>query len=615
MHRRATRRHGGGEPGTGGHGRPLSQPRDHPGGRAVMPAVDPITFQVLKASLGGIVQEMQNSLFRTGYSTIIRESQDASCALMAPDGKVVAQHVVLPLHIGAFGACCESVLRVFGDRIAPGDAFLINHPYEGGSPHAPDFAVITPFFGDDRLLAFCGSMAHKSDIGGPVPGSCSATAREIYNEGLHLPAVRLEAAGEPQTDVTRIVAANSRTPDVVLGDIRGQLGSARLGERRLAELVDRQGPGALPAYIEQLLRVTEERVRREVHEWPDGEAAAERFVDDDGVDLGKPLRVHARVRKQGDQITFDFMGTTDQARGPANIRPPLLQAACAYVLIALIDPGMDINAGLFSAFALRARPGSLVDPHFPAAVNTYNPTVHAVIDALFDAMSRIVPGRGRADGSASRSFIVGGAGRRPGTRYVQYELFGGGSGATASHDGVSATTVNQTNGRIASIEIVESEFPTRVRRFEPVPDSGGPGRQRGGLAFLREYENLQPAQFALRSTRHDMPPRGAGSGRPGGTGRLLVDPDAAEPRELPARTARHELSPGDVFQLRTPGGGGYGDPLERDPEAVRRDVEEGYVTADRAADDYGVALVMADGSWYVECEATARLRARVRDQR
>ncbi|MGH3666214.1 MAG: hydantoinase B/oxoprolinase family protein, partial [Egibacteraceae bacterium] len=450
------------------------------------------------------------------------------------------------------------------------------------------------------------------DIGGPVPGSCSATAREIYNEGLHLPAVRLEAAGQPQDDISRIVAANSRTPDVVLGDIRGQLGSARLGERRLAELVRREGGHTLPAYVDQLFDVTEQRVRRAVNTWSDGQAEAERFVDDDGVDLGKPLRVHAAVRKQGDQITFDFAATADQARGPANIRPPLLEAACAYVLIALIDPGMAINAGLFSAFDVRTRPGSLVDPHFPAPVNTYNPTVHAVIDALFDAMSRMVSGRGRADGPASRSFIVGGAGRRSGTSYVQYELFGGGAGATESHDGVSATTMNQSNGRIASIEIIESEFPTRVRRFELVPDSGGPGRHRGGLAFRREYENLRSAHFALRSTRHAMPPRGAGGGQPGGTGRLLLHPDDDEPHELAARTARHELQPGDVFQLRTPGGGGFGEPFDRDPESVRRDVEEGYVTVERAAADYGVALAAVGWSWQVDDEATARLRGRDR---
>src|SRR4249920_4053617 len=203
--------------------------------------IDAVDLEVLKASLSGIVREMQNSLFRTGFSTIVRESQDASCALMNAKGEVVAQHVVLPLHIGAFPACTAAVIDAFRDGIAPGDAFIINHPYHGGSPHAPDVAVITPVFVGDALFGFCGSIAHKSDIGGPVPGSCSGQAREIFNEGLQIPAVRYHSGYVPNGDLERIIAANSRTPELVLGDIRGQPGADRLGERRLAELIDRHG--------------------------------------------------------------------------------------------------------------------------------------------------------------------------------------------------------------------------------------------------------------------------------------------------------------------------------------------------------------------------------------
>src|SRR5437879_9029471 len=205
------------------------------------PQVDAVDLEVVKASLSGIVQEMQNALFRTGFSTIVRESQDASCALMNATAQVVAQHVVLPLHIGAFPACCAAVLKEFGGSIAEGDAFLINHPYQGGSPHAPDIAVIAPAFVDGALFGFCGSIAHKSDIGGPVPGSCSGQAREIFNEGLHLPAVRYERGYRANADLERLVAANSRTPELVLGDIRGQVGADRLGEKRLAERVGKIG--------------------------------------------------------------------------------------------------------------------------------------------------------------------------------------------------------------------------------------------------------------------------------------------------------------------------------------------------------------------------------------
>src|SRR5882672_2808046 len=219
--------------------------------------IDAVDLEVVKASLSGIVQEMQNSLFRTGFSTIVRESQDASCALLNARAEVVAQHVVLPLHIGAFPACTSAVIKTFGDDIAEGDAFIINHPYHGGSPHAPDIAVISPVFVAGELLGFCGSIAHKSDIGGPVPGSCSGQAREIFNEGLHLPAVRYWRAGKPLGDIDRIIGANSRTPELVLGDIRGQLGADRLGERRLNELVDKLGKDKILAAFARLLEISE----------------------------------------------------------------------------------------------------------------------------------------------------------------------------------------------------------------------------------------------------------------------------------------------------------------------------------------------------------------------
>src|SRR5262245_30872846 len=235
---------------------------------------------------------MQNALFRTGFSTIVRESQDASCALMNARGQVVAQHVVLPLHIGAFPACCAAVLKEFGSDIAEGDAFLINHPYQGGSPHAPDIAVITPVVIDGQLFGFCGSIAHKSDIGGPVPGSCSGQAREIFNEGLHIPAVRFANGYAANHVIERIIAANSRTPELVLGDIRGQPGADRLGERRLNELAAKLGTAKLRACCERLLKLSEATVRAAVAEWPDGVFSAERFVDDEGDELEKPVRVH-----------------------------------------------------------------------------------------------------------------------------------------------------------------------------------------------------------------------------------------------------------------------------------------------------------------------------------
>src|SRR6185369_1830176 len=270
--------------------------------------IDAVDLEVVKASLSGIVQEMQNSLFRTGFSTIVRESQDASCALMNVKGEVVAQHVVLPLHIGAFPACCGAIIAEFGDTIAEGDAFLINHPYQGGSPHAPDMCVISPVFCEGALFGFCGSIAHKSDIGGPVPGSCSGQARETFNEGLHLPAVRYQRGFKPIGDIDRIIGANSRTPELVLGDIRGQLGADRLGEKRLNELVGKFGQDKILACFDRLLEMSETKLKAAIAEWADGCFEAERFVDDDGVELEQPVRIHVVLDKRADRLHFDFSG-------------------------------------------------------------------------------------------------------------------------------------------------------------------------------------------------------------------------------------------------------------------------------------------------------------------
>jgi N-methylhydantoinase B len=577
--------------------------------------IDAVDLEVLKASLSGIVQEMQNSLFRTGFSTIVRESQDASCALMNANGDVVAQHVVLPLHIGAFPACCAALLAAFKDDIAEGDAFLINDPYAGGSPHAPDIAVITPVMRQGRLIAFCGSIAHKSDIGGPVPGSCSGQAREVFNEGLQLPAVRYQRAGAPNRDLERIIAANSRTPELVLGDIRGQLGADRLGERRLVELIEKYGEEKILACFTQLLEGSERKVRAAIAEWPDGRFEAERFIDDDGIELNKPVRVHVAVEKRGETIHFDFSGCADQTRGPANIRPPLVQAAIAYCLISMIDPQTYVSSGLLRAYTIDARPGSVVNPHYPAPVNTYNPTIHAVVDAIFEALSHVIPGRVRADGCGSRSIIIGGRSTYTGKGYVQYEIVGGGAGARASRDGASGTTVNQTNAKIAPVEIIESEFPTRLVRFELIRDSGGAGEFRGGLGIRREYLNLAEARFSIRSAKHVIAPNGFAGGRDGRTGDIWINPETDKAKRLPTRYADYPLHEGDVFRLDTPGGGGYGDPLRRDPERVLADVREGDVSVEAAAEIYGVVVRAAADSWEIDPTATEVRRAAIKKER
>ena len=572
--------------------------------------IDPVTLQVIQARLAGIVQEMQNSLFRTGYSTIIRESQDASCAILNTHGEVVAQHVVLPLHMGAFPACAAGLLRNYSpDEIHEGDAFITNHPYLGGSPHAPDMAVLTPIFYKHEWVGFAANLAHKSDIGGPVPGSCWSQAREVYQEGLQVPPIKYASGFQISKDIEAVLGANSRTPELVVGDLRGQVGAARLGERRFQEMMERYGKETILTSYEQLFALTEAKVRSEIASWPDGIGEGERFVDSDGIDLDKPVRLHVKIHKQGDHLLFDFTGCADQTKGPANIRPTIVRAACCYLLTCLVDPALAINYGLARCVDIRVREGSVVNPHFPAPVNTYNPTVHALVESLLEASSQITPHKKVGDGCSSRSIIIGGRSNKTGKGYVQYEIFGGGSGARSGKDGVSGTNVNQSNAKIAPVEIIESEFSTRVRRFELIPDSGGPGQFRGGLGFVREYELLDnDARFSLRSTKHTVAPKGIDGGFNGKSGRCTLNPGTAQARVIPSRYSDHTLHPGEVVSLDTPGGGGLGDPLQRDPFRVLADVRNGYITQHAAREIYRVGIDSIDGDYALNEAKTRELR-------
>ena len=435
---------------------------------------------------------------------------------------MVAQHVVLPLHMGAFPACAAAILKTFSvDEIRQGDAFITNHPYLGGSPHAPDMGVFTPIFYQGEWVGFAANMAHKSDIGGTVPGSGSGNAREIFQEGLHLPPIKFMSQLQPVKEIEAIIAANSRTPALVIGDMRGQVGAARLGERRIAELMQRYGKQTILDSNELLSNHTESRVRQTIASWPDGESEGESFVDHDGIDLTKPIRIHVKVEKRGDKLHFDFSGSSDQTQGPANIRPPLVRAACAYCLVALVDRFLPINQGLARCVEATFREGSVVDPRFPAAVNTYMPTALTVAEAVLRALAPFVPDKRIAGGSGSAALVLGGRDANTNRAYVHYEIFSGGTGARTGKDGVSATAFHLSNCRTAPIEIIESEFPTRVERFEMIADSGGAGEWRGGLGFARDYRILaDDVRFSMRTDKHLIEPFGSDQGRAGGRWRL-----------------------------------------------------------------------------------------------
>lgn len=579
------------------------------GDRSSAAPVDAITVEVIRQSLIGVVQEMQNSLFCTGYSTIIRESKDASCAIADLDGRITAQHTVLPLHLGAFPETIENILRAYPlDDMRDGDAFVVNHPYYGGSPHATDMAVVAPIVVDGEVFGFSGSIAHKSDIGGLVPGTNSSQATEIYHEGLMLPPVRYYREFVASREVETILRANSRTPELVLGDLRGQVGATHLAADRVRALCTKYGADVVREASGRLLTQTGTVIRAAVAEWPDGTYTGERRLHSEGMGGGQPLTIRATVTIDGDRVVFDFTDTDDQTTGPYNIRPPLARAVCYYALKCLIDPDLPSNSGFADGMDAIFRAGSLLDPVLPAPVNTYMPVAVATAEALFDALGKALPAGRIAESSSGMNGTF--SHRVPGSASpkVQYELPAGAMGARWNKDGVSASKVHVANGSITPIEVLESEFPVQLQRFELVTDSGGPGRYRGGLGYVREYRVLGEARFTTRNGRELTPSAGKEGGMPGRPSTLLLNPGTPGEREISTRDGGVTLRPGDIVRMSQAGGGGYGDPRTRPPEEVLRDVEEGYVTAESARIHYGVAVENAAGKWKFDETETARLR-------
>lgn len=579
-------------------------------GRSSAPAIDAIVVEVVRQSLIGVVQEMQNSLFCTGYSTIIRESKDASCAIADLTGRVIAQHTVLPLHLGAFPATIENLLRAYPlSDMRDGDAFVVNHPYYGGSPHATDMAVVAPIIVDGHLFGFSGSIAHKSDIGGLVPGTNSGQAREIFHEGLMLPPVRYYQEFRVISEVETILRANSRTPELVLGDLRGQVGATHLAAERVRSLCAKYGTSVIEGASAGLLKLTERLIRAAVERWPDGTYHGERKLHSEGMADGRPVSIRVSATIKGDQITFDFRRSDDQMTGPYNIRPPLVRAVCYYALKCLGDPEIAVNSGFAAAVHTTFRPGSLLDPVAPAPVNTYMPVAVATAEALFDALGKAIPAARIAESSSGTNGTLSHRifGQR--TPKVQYELPAGAIGARHNKDGVSASKAHVANGSLTPIEVLETEFPIQLTRFELMVDSGGPGRYRGGLGYVREYRALGDSSFTTRNGRELTPPAGRDGGLPGKTSALILNPGTSTEREIHAEDGGVILHPGDVLRMVQAGGGGYGDPVTRPVADVLRDVREGYVSPEAAREFYRVAVHETATGWEADEAETARLRA------
>jgi N-methylhydantoinase B len=560
-----------------------------------MREVDPATFEVVKNALYCAAEEMKVVLAKTAYSPLLKVAGDYSCGLFDVRGEMVAQGPDLPIHLGSMPLAVKAVIQAAA-TLEPGDVFIHNDPYFGGS-HLPDVNVVTPAFHEGTLLGFACVRAHWPDIGSATPGSYGATT-EIYGEGLRLPPVKLYAAGVANPDVDAIIFANVRTPDERRGDLRAQLAATHRGVTRLQALARKHGVARLLAIMQEVLDYSERMMRGLLAALPDGTATFEDFCDGDGIlDEGdkddRPFWIRLRVNKRGDALTVDFTGTDPQVAGPMNA-PLNVTASGIYCAIKMIaDPGdlVPPNSGCWRPITLRAEPGTVVSAVSPAPVVYANHEIsHRVCDMLFGAFAQLAPDRVMACSQGTSAILtLGGVDHRTGGRYVSYETIKGGFGARPGKDGITGVASGISNTMNTPIEVLEMSFPIRVERYAIVTDSGGPGRFRGGCGVERVWRILgTPSHASVCLERTKSAPFGLAGGGAGAAGRIaVVGPDDSE-RELVSKGA-FTAPPDATIHLRAPGAGGYGEPARREIARLRDDVINGYVSPAAAADAYGRA--------------------------
>jgi N-methylhydantoinase B len=570
---------------------------------------NPITAEVINNRLVEIARGMERLLFRGAYSTILRESADGSAGVTDANGQSVVTSGY-PLHIPSYYYNVQGVLRRYPiDEMREGDSFITSDPYAAGNIHIPDVAIVTPVFVDGRVIAFTVSTGHEPDMGGLVPSSSSPNAREIFHEGIQLPALKYWTNEGIVRDVEALLLSNTRTGETLLGDLRSHVGCTRSGARQLAELCREYGVDTVVDTFDALQLATEEQIREALQSWPDGEAEYEQTLYTEGFDLGHPVTVHVHLAKKGDRLKVDLSRSSEQVRAPINIRPQSTEAGVMLALFAFIDPSIAVNHGGWRTVELINPEGTVTNAQWPAPVNNYHPITHLVYICTLMALNQFVPAQAFGTGALTNGTIAFGYVQdRQGRRSVSYEIMCPSLGATPSTDGTFAATPIAHLVPFTPIEITETEYPVVVEYNEIIPDSGGPGLRRGGVGYRKSYRLESEATFTVRLNPLKSVGWGAHGGQSGPEEYFGVELTTAngDRRALPPTVSR-ELVRGDSVSMRQTGGGGYGRAFDRSPEDVLEDVLNGYVTVAGAARDYGV--VIDESELTLDAEATAAHRS------
>jgi N-methylhydantoinase B len=573
-------------------------------------ALDPVTLAVLNGRLVQIADEMDATLYRSAFNPIIAEAHDACHGLYhAETGATLVQGTSgLPIFVGAMAFAVKAVIDKVGrdGGLDPGDTYLFNDPYDGGT-HLNDFRLVRPLMRGGKVFAWIASVGHWLDIGGNVPGNYNPKATESFQEGVRIPPVKLIRAGVVQQDIIDILDANSRVPQSNWGDLNGQINALDLGERRLQVLLDEYGDETVTAALAVLSARAEALMRANIAALPDGTYSYDDFLDNDGV-TDTPLRIALDLTIAGDRMTLDFSRSAPPCDGPLNIARSTA-IACCYVALKHIFIDVPANAGCLVPIEFNIPDTTLLAVSAPRPVAGYTETILRVIDVIFGAFAKAAPERAQGSPFATINALSLAGWREQRRRWIMFCFFGGGLGGNPEGDGLNHSNNPISTATIPPVEILESLYPVMFTQWALRPDSGGPGRNRGGLGAIYEVEALAEAgaDVFLIGERGKYPPFGVNGGGPAALNRFIYETDQGETTPpMVSKVTDIRIRQGQKVRLETPGGGGFGDPATREPARVARDVEFGYISRESARRDYRVVL-RDDSS--LDIEATAKARA------
>jgi N-methylhydantoinase B len=580
--------------------------------------IDPITLEVMSQGLISVVREMRATVMRTAKSVAIYEAKDFSCGLFAPDSQVVAQSEDIGSHVVPMPWTVQSAMAKLGDSLEPGDIILVNDPYVGGT-HLNDVTIIYPVFIGDRLIFFPAVREHWPDVGGMVPGSMSGNATEIYQEGIRIPPIKIMERGRMNDAALELLLANMRVPDERIGDFHAGIAACRVAERRILELCERYGVDVLLEAVRQDLDRAEARMRACLSELPDGTYCYEDYLETFPEGGFEPLLLPLSLTISGDTMKADFTGASPQVPVPVNSTLAVTAASVFIAVKSIFDPDAPLNQGSFRPIEVVAPEKTIVNVSRPAPAGSHGEIRKRVIATMVGALSQVVPDKVAGDLCRS-SFhnLLGGFNTRNGREWVHYEWSGGGNGGFAEADGPSAMAPFDW-GDLVTVqpsEVIEARFPLLVEYSRLDADSGGAGRSRGGLAMRRRIRVTAPdAKYSLLSDGAIVPAFGVLGGRSGKPLASWVEDTAGHTVEFatPGKVGGHLVHENERVVLRSAGGGGYGDPLDRPAEKVAEDYRLGYISDAALGDLYGV--VLTPGTASVDATATDALRQRLRDAR